>query len=292
MIQPTGVKTPVPPLNLVADFGGGAFVLVIGVMAALIERAKSGQGQVVEADMVTGARYLASFPLLLSRPDIGLPMWTEPPGQNVLDGGAPCTSSLASTDADRAVYDNYVCADGRYISVGAIEPHFYALMLDKLGAALDPAFLSSHKLPLASAQSDREDWPSQRAFFTAAFASKSRDEWTRVFLGSDACVAPVLEPHEVDHLGRSAVELAEGEAAVPEQGGAPEPAPRLSRTPARSAAETYARSPPEDLLQPGRHTREVLTEAGFSAAQIDALVKGRVVEQADAEEDEEPRAKL
>ena len=165
-------------------------------------------------------------------------------------------------------------------------------MLDKLGAALDPAFLRSHTVPLASAQSERDDWPGLRSFLTAAFASKPRDEWTRVFLGSDACVAPVLEPHEVDHLGRSAIELGEGEAGVPEQGGAPEPAPRLSRTPARSAAETYARSPPEDLLQPGRYTREVLAEAGFSAAQIDALVKGRVVEQADADEDEEPRAKL
>ena len=165
-------------------------------------------------------------------------------------------------------------------------------MLDKLGAALDPAFLRSHTLPLASAQSDRDEWPSLRAFLTAAFATKPRDEWTRVFLGSDACVAPVLEPHEVDHLGRSAVELGDGGETVPEQGGAPEPAPRLSRTPARSAAETYARSPPEDLLQPGRHTREVLSEAGFSAAQIDALVEGRVVEQADTDEDAEPRAKL
>ena len=96
MIQPPGAKTPVPPLNLAADFAGGAFVLVMGIMAALIERAKSGQGQVVEADMVTGARYLASFPLLLRRPDIGLPMWTEPTGQNVLDGGAPCALPLAS----------------------------------------------------------------------------------------------------------------------------------------------------------------------------------------------------
>ena len=170
------------------------------------------------------------------------------------------------------------------MSVGALEPHFYAEMLNKLGAALDPSFLRSHTLPIASAQSDRDEWPSLRAFLTAAFATKPRDEWTRVFLGSDACVAPVLEPHEVDHLGRSAVELGDGGETVPEQGGAPEPA--------RSAAETYACSPPEDLLQPGRHTREVLSEAGFSAAQIDALVEGRVVEQADAEEDAEPRAKL
>lgn len=91
MIQPPGVAKPVPPLNLAADFAGGAFVCVIGILAALLERARSGKGQIVEADMVTGARYLATFPLLLRRPDIGLPMWTEPTGQNVLDGGAPCS---------------------------------------------------------------------------------------------------------------------------------------------------------------------------------------------------------
>jgi alpha-methylacyl-CoA racemase len=161
---------PVPPLNLVGDFGGGSMFLVAGVLAALWERERSGAGQVVDAAMVDGVSVLAQ--MFWSLRACGL--WSEARGSNLLDSGAP-------------FYDSYACSDGRYVAVGALEPQFYAALLEGLG-------LTEADLP---SQLDPAGWPVLRQRFTDAFASRSRDEWMAVFEGTDACVAPVLSFAEV-----------------------------------------------------------------------------------------------
>ncbi|MGA8517604.1 MAG: CaiB/BaiF CoA-transferase family protein, partial [Pseudonocardiaceae bacterium] len=161
---------PVPPLNLVGDFGGGSMFLVLGVLAALWERDRSGAGQVIDAAMVDGVSALAQ--MFWSMRACGL--WSDQRGSNLLDSGAP-------------FYDTYACADGRYVAVGALEPHFYAALLEGLE-------LVGEELP---GQLDQTGWPVLRQRFTDAFASRSRDEWGAVFEGTDACVAPVLSFAEV-----------------------------------------------------------------------------------------------
>ena len=195
-------QPPTPPLNLVADFGGGGMLLATGVLAALVERATSGKGQVVDAAMVDGAA-------LLMAPLFGAwssGFWSAERGTNLLDSGAP-------------FYDVYECSDGGWLSVGAIEPQFYALLLEGLG-------LTGDDLP---DQNDQSRWPELRAAIAGAILTRSRDEWADVFAGSDACVAPVLtmgeaptHPHAV---ARSSFVDVEGVAQ-------PAPAPRFDRTPA------------------------------------------------------------
>jgi alpha-methylacyl-CoA racemase len=196
-------ERPVPPLNLVGDFGGGSLYLVLGILAALLERQVSGRGQVVDAAIVDGASSLAQAIWSLR----GADRWNDERGTNRLDTGAP-------------FYDVYETADGRYMAVGALEPQFYQEFVTRLG--LDPAELPP--------QSDEAGWPVLRTAFTEAFASKTRDEWTAVFEGSDACTTPVLAFDEVAaHPHMSAREvLAEIDGVVQ-----PAPAPRFSRTPAR-----------------------------------------------------------
>ncbi|MFJ8749955.1 CaiB/BaiF CoA transferase family protein [Streptomyces sp. NPDC102441] len=194
-------QRPVPPLNLVGD-GGGAMFLIVGVLAALVEREHSGHGQVVDAAMCDGTSVLAQ--LMWSMRGAG--QWFSGRGHNLLDGSAP-------------FYDTYVCADGRHVAVGAIEPQFYARMLDILD--LDPATLPG--------QLDTDRWDELREALTAAFATRTRDEWTELFDGQDACVTPVLTYDEaLDHPHMRArgtyVEL-DGVAQ-------PAPAPHFSRTPA------------------------------------------------------------
>jgi alpha-methylacyl-CoA racemase len=190
-------ESPVPPLNLVGDFGGGGMLLAFGVACALLEAQRSGKGQVIDAAMVDGAALLAAmFHGLLEAKK-----WTEVRGDNILDTGAPW-------------YDVYETKDGRHVSVGAIEARFFQELLERLGLA-----------PMA--QHDRSAWPSMRESFKRAFKTKSRDEWCAVFEGSDACFAPVLsftEAREHDHnrSRHSYVDLA-GVAQ-------PAPAPRFSRT--------------------------------------------------------------
>jgi alpha-methylacyl-CoA racemase len=196
-------ERPVPPLNLVGDFGGGSMLLVVGVLAALWEAQRSGRGQVVDAAMVDGASVLSQmFWGFLAQG-----AWTDERDANVLDGHAP-------------FYDTYTCADGRHVAVGPLEPQFYAAFLAGLG--IDPADLP--------AQYDRAGWPVLRARFTELFASRTRDEWAAVFDGTDACVTPVLAFGEVaahPHLAaRSTIVEADGVAQAA-------PAPRFSRTPAR-----------------------------------------------------------
>jgi len=209
-------QPPTPPLNLVADFGGGGMLLALGICAALVERSVSGEGQVVDAAMVDGAA-------LLMAPLFGAwasGFWSDERGTNLLDSGAP-------------FYDSYECSDGGWLSVGAIEPQFYAALLEGLGLAGDDTLPD---------QNDTGRWPELRERIAAAIATRTRDEWAEHFAGRGACVAPVLtmgeavvHPHNVER--GTFVEVA---GAVQ-----PAPAPRFSRTPAaveraprRAAADT------------------------------------------------------
>ncbi len=166
-------ERPVPALNLLADHGGGSTYLVMGVLAALLEVARTGRGVVVDAAMVDGAANLMS--LVHGMRAQG--MWPNPPGENTLDGGCP-------------FYDTYTCADGRYVALGPLEPAFYAELL--AGLDLEPA-----ELP---AQWDPSGWPALRARFTEILATRTRDEWAQLFAGTNACLTPVLDMTEApDH---------------------------------------------------------------------------------------------
>jgi len=193
------------PMNLVADFGGGSMLLVVGLLAALVERGSSGRGQVVDVAMVDGVALLSQMMWSLR----GQGWWSDEPGTNLLDGGAP-------------FYDVYACADGRYVAVAPLEPPFYANLLEGLG--LDPATLPD--------QNDRSGWPVLRDVFTKLFATRDRDEWAEWFADRDACVTPVVEPAEVadhPHLAarRTMVTVDRLLQAAP--------APRFGRTPADPA---------------------------------------------------------
>lgn len=225
-------ERPVPPLNLVGDFGGGGMLLVLGILAALVERERSGRGQVIDAAMVDGSALLTSF--LYGMRASGA--WQDERGTNLLDGGAP-------------FYDTYECADGRHVAVGALEPQFYAALLNGLG-------LADAGLP---AQLDRSGWPELRRRLAAAFATRSRDEWAQVFAGTDACVAPVLTMDEA-----VAHPHAQARSSFTEVGGVvqPAPAPRFGRSPAGQPA-----APP----RPGADTDSVLAGLGLSAEQTAGL---------------------
>jgi alpha-methylacyl-CoA racemase len=187
---------PVPPLNLVGDFGGGSMFLLVGILAALWERERSGRGQVVDAAMVDGVAVLGRMIYGLHHEG----RWHDRREANLLDGGAP-------------FYRTYPCRDGGYVAVGALEPQFYQALVDGLG--LDPSTLPD--------RDDRTNWPALQARLAAAFGRRTRDEWAAVFAGTDACVTPVLTldeaPHH-DHLqARHTFDA----------GGRPSPAPRFSR---------------------------------------------------------------
>jgi alpha-methylacyl-CoA racemase len=232
---------PIPPLNLVGDYGGGALYLAFGVMAALFERQRSGMGQVVDAAMVDGAASLASIFYGLH----GAGQWGEPRGHNLLDGGAP-------------FYSVYETADGRYISLAPLEPKFFATLAGVLG--LDERFVKR--------QYDRRLWPDMRAAITAAVKQHTRDAWCAKLEATDACFAPVLAFEEA-HLHRHAqTREAFVEVAGVQQ---PAPAPRFSR----SAAAT-----PKPAPQEGADTRSVLQQAGFADTEIDALIATGAVRQA------------
>ncbi|UOM37258.1 CaiB/BaiF CoA-transferase family protein [Acuticoccus sp. I52.16.1] len=226
-------EAPVPPLNLVGDFGGGAMYLAFGIVCALIEARASGRGQVVDAAMVDGASSLIGMIHGLTAGG----RWTEARGENIVDTGAPW-------------YDVYETADGRHVAIGAIEPKFYAQMLTLLG--LDPASLP--------AQYDTAGWPLLRRTFAAHFRSATREEWCRRMEGSDACFAPVLSPSEA----RAHPHMVAREAFLEVDGVAqPAAAPRFSRsTPA-------APTPPRAA---GADTRAALGDWGFDAASVDALL--------------------
>jgi alpha-methylacyl-CoA racemase len=224
---------PVVPSNYVADFGGGGMLLVVGVLAALRERDRTGRGQVVDAAMVDGS---ALFTALLHGMRAN-GTWNGRRGEFVLDGSAPW-------------YTTYRCADGGYVAVGALEPKFYAELLAGLGLA-DAADLPS--------QHDRAGWPELRSRIAAAFATRDRDAWAKLFEPLDACVAPVLSPDEaVRHPHLVARGTFSDVAGMPQ----PSPAPRFSVTPADS---------PSAAPHPGQDTDAVLADWGFSDIEIAVL---------------------
>jgi alpha-methylacyl-CoA racemase len=232
-------ERPVPPLNLVGDFGGGGMLLALGVVCALFEAQRSGRGQVVDAAMVDGSALL----MTMMHGFRAMGVWDDERGVNLLDTGA-------------GFYEVYETADGRYLAVGALESEFYAQLLDGLGLADDP------DLPK---QMDKAAWPDLTERFAAVIRTRTRDEWEAVFAGRDACVAPVLSmaeapehPHNVAR-GTFVERFGVVQAA---------PAPRFGRTPAELDR------PP---AFPGQHTDEVLGEWGFSGDEIAGLREGRAI---------------
>ncbi len=222
-------EAPVPPLNLVGDFGGGGMLLGFGIACALVEAQRSGQGQVVDAAMVEGASLLATmFSGMLAAK-----RWREERGANILDTGAPW-------------YDVYETSDGKHVAVGAIETKFYEELLERLG-------LSGEALP---GQYEMERWPELRARFTEVFKSRRREEWCAAFEGSDACFAPVLTFSEAKHDLHNVARKNFVTIAGVEQ---PAPAPRYSRTPGG------VRHPPPER---GEHGRAALVDWGFSAGEL------------------------
>ncbi|MCB0963841.1 MAG: CoA transferase [Acidimicrobiales bacterium] len=222
-------EQPTPPLNLVGDFGGGGMMLAMGVCAALVEAGRSGQGQVIDAAMVDGAASLMS--MTWSFKHMGI--WNDERGTNMLDTGAH-------------FYDTYECADGGYVSIGSIEPQFYAELLRLTG-------LEGTELPH---QMDRSAWPALKARLAEVFRTKTRDEWCELMEHTDVCFAPVLTMDEAPAHPHIAERGTFTEVAGLVQ---PAPAPRFSRTPGG------VRRPPAHA---GQHTDEVLTDFGFSPERI------------------------
>lgn len=216
-------ERPVPPLNLVGDFGGGAMFLVFGVLAAVLSARRTGEGQVVDAAMVDGSASMMAMTHSL----LNAGLWLEQRGSNVLDSGAH-------------FYEVYETRDGRYIAVGAIEAKFYDQLV--LGLGLDREGLPG--------QMDRASWPAMKTRFAQIFATRSRDEWTEVFSDFDACVSPVLTPREaVDHPYNVARQVFSTDGPIQ-----PHPAPRFSKTPG-----LIGRAP----QTPGSGTRDGLLSWGF-----------------------------
>lgn len=225
-------ENPVPPLNLVGDFGGGGMLLAFGVVCALLEASRSGTGQVVDAAMVDGTALLTTF--IHSMLAIGF--WTDEKGVNLLDGAAH-------------FYDTYETRDGRWISVGSIEKQFYSELIRLTG-------LEGEELPT---QMDRSQWAPMKQRLAQIFKQKTRDEWCAIMDGTDVCFAPVLSFHEAPshahNLQRNAFVEVEGIAQ-------PAPAPRFSRTPG-----SISRPP----MTAGSDTDEVLSDSGFGSEEIAKL---------------------
>jgi len=223
---------PVPPLNLVGDFGGGALYLAFGLMAGVIQARETGKGQVVDCAMSDGAASLMAMFYGMK----GAGIWKEERRKNLLDGGAH-------------FYDTYKCSDGKWISIGSIEPQFYALLLEKTGIN-DPEFQKQH---------DRSVWPDLRQKLANVIAQKTRDEWTEIMGGTDVCFAPILDLDEAPNHPHNAARQTFVEVAGVMQ---PAPAPRFSATPGA------IQGPPPAI---GAHDQEALSDWGFSDSDIGAL---------------------
>ena len=230
-------EKPVPPVNLIGDFGGGGMILALGICAALVEVASSGKGQVIDAAMTDGSALLAT--MVHSFKAMGI--WGDR-GTNLLDTGAP-------------FYDVFECSDGKFISIGSIEPQFYSELLRITG-------LDQQENPK---QMDRQSWDEMKSKIASAIKSKSREEWENLMEGTDVCFAPVLtideaydHPHNLER--NTFIEV----AGVKQ----PAPAPRFSRTPASIT------SPPP---HPGEHTEEILLDSGFTISEISSLREQNVI---------------
>jgi alpha-methylacyl-CoA racemase len=226
-------EAPVPPLNLVGDFGGGGMLLAFGMVCGIIESRKSGKGQVVDAAMVDGAATLMA--MFHSMRAMGV--WNDERGTNLLDTGSH-------------FYDVYECSDGLYISIGSIEPQFYSELMRLTGLTDDSEFQK---------QMEREEWPNLKERITEVFKSKSRDEWCAIMEGTDVCFAPVLtleeapkHPHNVE---RNVFTEIEGVTQ-------PSPSPRFSRT------TPSIQGPPAHA---GEDTNSILESLGFDASVIQNL---------------------
>jgi alpha-methylacyl-CoA racemase len=225
-------ERPVPPLNLLGDFGGGGLLLAMGVLAALVERSTSGRGQVVDASMVDGAALLTAG--LHGLRNIGA--WNRPRGANMLDGGAP-------------FYDTYETSDGRYVAVGAIEERFWAGLLEVL--EIDSAEVAGRL--------DPEQWPAVREKLAAVLRTRTRDEWARRAEGTDACLTPVLNPEEAAAHPHN---VARGTFVDLDGHRQPAPAPKFGRTPPDTPGAPH---------EPRSDTTGVLLALGYSAEDIDEL---------------------
>jgi len=223
---------------LVGDFGGGAMYLLSGVLAALVERGTSGKGQVIDAAMTDGTASLLSpfFGLM------AMNMWTTDRASNKLDGGAH-------------YYSSYECSDGKFISIGSIEPQFYALLLEKCEIS-DESF---------AAQQEQAGWPSLKEKLTALFLSKTREEWCELMEGSDVCFAPVLDlgeaPNHPHNIARQTFIEVDGVTQ-------PAPAPRFSRT--QGEVQSSA-------AMVGEHSEQVLSDWGYDEAEIEQLKKAQAI---------------
>jgi alpha-methylacyl-CoA racemase len=229
---------PVPPLNLVGDFGGGALYLAFGLLAGVISARETGKGQVIDCAMSDGAASLMAMFYGFK----GAGIWKEQRRSNLLDGGAH-------------FYDTYQCADGKWISIGSIEPQFYALLLEKTGIT-DPEFNN---------QMSREHWPSLKAKLADAIKGKTQAEWCAIMDASDVCFAPVLDldeaPKHPHNVARQTFVTLEGVVQ-------PAPAPRFSATPGE------IQGPPPKI---GAHNEQALGEWGFSGAEIEALTSAGAI---------------
>jgi alpha-methylacyl-CoA racemase len=231
-------ERPVPPLNLVGDFGGGALYLAFGMLAALTHARATGKGQVVDAAMCDGAASLMSYFYGFRAEGVH----TRERGANRLDGGAP-------------FYDVYRCADGEWIALGSIEPQFYKLLREKAGLA-DPAF---------DVQMDRARWPELKEKLARVIATKSRDEWCTLMEGTDVCFAPVLEMDEAPAYPHNRERGTFLEVAGVVQ---PAPAPRFTLTPGA------VQGPPPEI---GAHNQSSLRDWGLPAARIEGLHRKGVI---------------
>ena len=226
---------PVPPINLVGDFGGGGMLLTVGVLAGILNARTTGKGQDVDAAMVDGAALLSAMMYGFAKNGV----WDlSRRGVNFLDGGAP-------------YYNVYPCADGQYVSVGALEPQFYAALIEGLGLG--------DQIDLGR-QGDESTWPRQAELFAEVFKTKTRDEWAEHFAGTDACVAAVLsfaEAPSSPHLVARSTFAKDAAGTIH-----PSPAPRFSETP------LGAPGVPPNI---GDHTSTVLAELGYAPADVAAL---------------------
>ena len=231
-------RGPVPPLNLVGDFGGGGMMLAFGMVCGLLETKSSGKGQIIDAAMLEGSALLMAGVLLSKNAG----SWNDRRGENWLDGGAP-------------FYNIYECKDGEWICIGCIEPQFYALMREHLNL----------KDKLWDKQWSRDLWPQQKKVLREIFSKKTREEWDNLLGNLDVCFAPVLNLDEImDHPHNKAREV----FLAPGGNIQPAPAPRFSRTPGR------IQSPPP---KPGEHNSEVLENWGFRKNEVEKLRKDKII---------------
>jgi len=245
-------EPPLPPVNILGDFAGGGMLCALGIMFALYERDRSGKGQVVDTAMVDGVPHLASFLVRLRANGA----YSDEPGTNPLDSGSP-------------FYNSYACKDGKFLSVGCIEPQFYKLFIEGIQVT---------QLPEFSRQNDRKTWPKMKATITEVLKTKTRDEWAHIFRPDgpyrDACVAPILTIKEAASHPHNT-----SRSIYREHGKGPDdlvvtPAPRLSRTPGEAPLGSKGIVP-----LAGQHSKEILKEVGLSEEEIEKLLKEKSITQ-------------